>query len=38
MNRFHDIATKVFTTFIPSEEAQRRIAQRYIDMYNLKVK
>ena len=38
MNRFSDIATRVFKSFIPSEEVQREIARRYIEMYDVKAK
>jgi hypothetical protein len=38
MTRFNDIANRVFESFVPSEKVQREIAQRYLDMYNIKIK
>ena len=38
MNRFFEIVTKVYEGLIPDEETQRRIVNKYLEMYNIKTK
>jgi hypothetical protein len=38
MNKLYKIATRFCGSLIPSEEAQRRLTQKYLEMYKIHIR